>query len=40
LLEALESGVCFLDGEMGVRNCGFYLNHTPHLRIVRDDDDR
>ena len=36
LLEALATGIAFLDGDVYVKNCGFYVPHVRHLSIVRD----
>ena len=35
LLEALAVGVATLEGEVLVKNCGFYVEYTPHLKIVK-----
>ena len=34
LLEALATGVAHLDGDVMVKNCGFYVPFKRHLRVV------
>jgi hypothetical protein len=44
LLEALAVGVAHLDGDVLVKNCGFYVPFKRHLHVIEgagpsDDDD-
>lgn len=34
LLEALAVGVAHLDGDVQVRNCGFYVEFKRHLHVL------
>jgi len=36
LLEALAVGVAHLDGDVVVKNCGFYVEFKRHLHVVVD----
>jgi hypothetical protein len=39
LLEALAVGVAHLDGDIMVRNCGFYKEFKRHLHVVENQED-
>ena len=39
LLEALGQGVVSLDGDILVKNCGFYQPFKRHLRLIEPIDD-
>lgn len=34
LLEALAVGVAHLDGDVSVKNCGFYVAFKRHLQVI------
>lgn len=36
LLEALAAGVAHLDGDVLVKNCGFYIEFKRSLKVVKD----
>jgi hypothetical protein len=38
LLEALAVGVAHLDGDVQVKNCGFYVEFKRHLQVVDKPD--
>lgn len=38
LLEALAEKVVFLDGDIVVRNCGFYREFKRHLTLLKADE--
>jgi hypothetical protein len=38
LLEALAVGVAHLDGDVQVKNCGFYVEFKRHLQVVDNTD--
>lgn len=38
LLEALAVGVAHLDGDVQVKNCGFYVEFKRHLQVVDKSD--
>ncbi|HEY9745723.1 MAG TPA: hypothetical protein V6C99_05850 [Oculatellaceae cyanobacterium] len=37
LLEALAAGVAHLEGDVLVKNCGFYVEFKRHLHVVDND---
>jgi len=37
LLEALATGIAHLEGDVLVKNCGFYVPFERKLKVVKDD---